>query len=381
MILLGDQLLTLGFDAGLIVNASSSFTGYHAMSSSPQALSIGDNLDPGGENETRLYAKIVKQGRLVWMDFAPDPKYQGPSINVQRLNAMLASVFRFLSREPYSAIATWPYGKKFGALIEEDTEDKPENAQRVFTIVKNNSFPISWYILSNEALNNRALIRDLAKVGEIACHGDNHGPFTKSTAQEQTIRIARCQKVLSEITNVKPMAFRPPEEEFNTATINAIANNGMTHYIANNTPDRDVPEIQRSTDSQLTLVSIPRMVNDDYEIWHNRKLNAVDTLSLIDNEIAWVKQIGGLYLFSFHSQYMGKEENVNTIQHMGNTLKQDDTYFATSQDIADWWLFRSKLQDKYQSHDNNLQALFDRFHPVLLTVNEQGDMQTTQVKN
>lgn len=372
LILRGDQLLTLGFDAGLILKAYSPLEGFRTVSKLSQAVSIGNTYSAGGENETRLYAKKINSGRLVWMDFAPDRIDNSPAINTNHLDALMASIFRYLSRQPYSAIATWPQAKPFAALIEQDSEDQFDNTEAVVELIEKNGYPISWYILSNEAVTHRQLTRKMSKLGEIACHGDNHGVFTKSKRRDQIIRIARCQKVLTEITGVKPIAFRPPQEEHNTSTLDAIANNGMTHYIANSSPDRAVPEIQVSLINQKSLVSIPRLVSDDYEMWFIRKLNKSDSITLIDDEIDWVNDIGGLYMYSFHSQYMGKSDNLNAIEYMGDKLLKSNAYFTTSGNISDWWRFKTALQqNKIYTMDE-----ISRFSPMLLSVNEQGELIT-----
>ena len=370
IILRGDQLLTLGFDAGLILNAYSPFEGFKATSESAQAISIGDTYRPGGDKETRLYAQTVGPGRLVWMDFAPDPVDNPPELKVTHLDAVMASIFRYLSRQSYSAIATWPQARKFAGLIEEDTEDQYLNAKNVIQLVRQRDYPISWFILSNVALKHRDLTRQMAKTGEIACHGDNHGIFTKNTRREQVVRIARCQKVLHEITGVMPLAFRPPQEEYNSSTIDAIVNNGMTHYIANYTSDRPVPEIQLSLNGNKSLVSIPRMVSDDYELWHTRDLDRDDTIRMITHETDWMQYIGGLYMYSFHTQYMAKQDNLNAIQFLADKLQHSNTYFATASDIADWWRFRTDLQQGKPGTQNQI----TKFKPVLLSVNEQGQL-------
>ena len=370
IILRGDQLLTLGFDAGLILNAYSPFEGFKATTDSAQAISIGDTYRPGGVKETRLYAQTVGPGRLVWLDFAPDPINNPPELNITHLNALMAAIFRYLSRQSYSAIATWPQAREYAGLIEEDTEDRYLNAKKVIRLVQDRNYPISWFILSNVALRHRDLTRQLANTGEIACHGDNHGIFTKNTRREQVIRIARCQKVLHEITGIKPLAFRPPEEEYNSATIDAIANNGMTHYIANYTSDRPVPEIQESLTTKNSLVSIPRMVSDDYDLWHTRDLDHDDTIRMITRETDWMQYIGGLYMYSFHTQYMDKRDNLNAIQFLGNKLQESKAYFATAGNIAHWWRFRTNLQ----AGKPGSELEFNEFKPILLSVTEQGNL-------
>jgi peptidoglycan/xylan/chitin deacetylase (PgdA/CDA1 family) len=370
LVLRGDQLLTLGFDAGLSLEIYSPFSGYQAFSRHPQAITVDNFYKKDGYFETRLYAKTTGPGRLVWMEHAPDPADNEPGLNINYLNALTASIFRFLSKQPYSAIATWPRAKPFGALVEEDTEDKYTYAKPVVALFAKHNYPISWYILSNEALKHRQLTREMATTGEIACHGDNHGLFTRNTGREQLIRIARCQKVLREITGVTPRSFRPPEEAFNALTMDAIINNHMSHYIAENDSDRAVPELQISLVNGNSLVSIPRLVSDDYELWHTRHLDYKSTIRQMDEDINWVRYIGGTYMFSFHTQQMVNKKHFNAIKHLAQKLTDSDAYFATSKDVADWWRFRLALiHGETPSVDE-----FDHFRPVLLTVDEDGTL-------
>jgi peptidoglycan/xylan/chitin deacetylase (PgdA/CDA1 family) len=370
LLLRGDQLLTLGFDAGLSLEIFSPFSGYQAFSRNPQAITVDNFYKKDGYFETRLYAKTVGPGRLVWMEHPPDPADHPPGLNINYLNALTAAIFRFLSKQPYSAIATWPRAKPFGALLEEDTEDKYTYAEAVVSLFSKHNYPISWYILSNEALKHRQLTRNMAATGEIACHGDYHALFTKDTGREQLIRIARCQKVLHEITGVTPLSFRPPEEAYNALTMDAITNNHMTHYIAQNDSDRAVPQLQVSQVNRQSLVSLPRLVSDDFELWHTWHLNYKGTVRQMNEDIAWIHFIGGLYLFSFHSQYMANKEHFNAIKHLAQKLDDSDAYFATAQDIAHWWRFRLALiRGETPSVDE-----FNQFRPVLLTVDEDGTL-------
>lgn len=377
IILRGDQLLTLNFDAGLIIDAFSAFNGYQANAKNAQAVSFDAIYEVDAMKGTRLYAKSVGKGRLVWLDFPPDPVDNSLEVNVNHLNSVVAAVFRYLSRQPYSEIATWPHGKAFAALVDEDTEDQFANAKDVVKLSRNLDIPISWYILSNEAQKNRGTTRELAEVGEIACHGDHHGVFTLSNHREQVIRIARCKKVLTELTGIEPKAFRPPEERYNNSTIDAIANNGFDHYIAVNSPDRAVPEILVSLTNGKSLVSIPRMINDDYEIWHVRKLNYLESIRLFDGEVTWSRLIGGVHMFSFHTQYIDSHRNYRALEHLCYKLKNNDAYFETSQSIADWWRLRRDLSLGKKVHPE----LVKKFHPVVLSVDKNGKLTRTEFKD
>jgi len=368
IILRGDQLLTLNFDAGLILDTFSAFTGFQVYSENAQAVTFDATYETEKNKGTRLFAKSVGQGRLVWLDFAPDAVDHSLDINVTHLNAIVASIFRYFSRIPYSSVATWPKGRIYAALVDEDTEYRFTNAGKVVDLAKKYNIPISWYILSDEALKHRKLTSELTKSGEIACHGDNHGVFTLSTKKEQVVRIARCKKVLTLLTGIEPMSFRPPEEKFNSSTIDAIANNDMDHYIAVNSPDRAVPEMLISLTNGKSLVSIPRMINDDYELWHKRKLNYRESISIFEGETEWSRFIGGVHMFSFHTQYIDDSDHVQALEYLFDRLKKSGAYFETSTTISKWWRVHENLNQGLTISDD----LAKKYGPVILTVNANG---------
>lgn len=370
IVLRGDQLLTLGFDAGLILQADNAIKGYRVFSDSPQAIGISTDRTMGGVVDTRVYAKGVGKGRLVWMDYAPDQFSQPESINERHLQALNAAVFRYLLGESYAGWATWPEGKVFAGLISEDSEDKFHYAERIVKMVRANAFPITWFILSNEAQQHRSLTQRMAEVGEVACHGDSHVAFPMGGLPKQTERLARCTKALQTITGHTPRGFRPPEERYNGDTINAVASIGMSYYMAESTMDRMVPVVMRENGGTRELVSLPRMGADDYEMWHTLKLNGEESLRLADDQLAWVSVVGGFLPFSFHTQYMDKQENVAVVEHYGRRFQQPDCYFSTAGQIADWWRARTGLV----SGEVVTKAVLAKYRPVRLRVNAQGQL-------
>jgi peptidoglycan/xylan/chitin deacetylase (PgdA/CDA1 family) len=347
------------------------------LSEQPQAVSIGHSYVADGEElVTRLYAKTVGKGRLVWLDFEPVSDDNTPDINPVRLDSVVASIFRYLSRQPYSTIASWPDGKRFAGIIVEDTEDNFLNAETVVDLFQEKGYPITWYILSNEALKQRRLTRKMAQVGEIACHGDNHSLFTNSGFEKQVERIARCQKALEAITGVKPLAFRPPEEKHNKFTIDAIANNDMTHFIANQMEDRAVPEIYVSESDRKSLVSIPRVVSDDHEIWQTRSLDYQNTVRLMQEEVELVYRIGGIYMFGFHNQFIKDKERMDAVMFLAEKLTAKNAFFSTSKDVAEWWRLRSAML-RGRTVDT---SLLDRYTPMQLTVESDGVLTYSALK-
>ncbi len=386
--LVGDKELTLGFDAGMIIELQSAFPHYQANSDSPQGVSINRRHLAGGNSHTRLFAKSFSsanektslpsmevsdfhnKGRLIWMDFSPNDDAH-ENLTPYYLHSLLASLFRYLEGEPYSAWANWPDGKSFAALLEEDTEDQFANARHVAEYFKDKNYPITWYALSNEAQNNRDLSRFLAETGEIACHGDNHMDFPIQSLSLQHYRIARCRKVMEELTGQTVVSFRPPREEYNTDTLHAMANNGIRQFIAEVSGNRFTPTIYSHEKDAMALISIPRMNSDDYLLWDELELSDKESTMQLKQEMDWIKNIGGIFMFSFHSQYMNDQKHLQTVKDLADHIHNNQAFFATTSDIADWWRLRTQLQQNI-TPDN---ALIHKFNPVLLSVDSAGQLQ------
>ncbi|MGV6810183.1 MAG: polysaccharide deacetylase family protein [bacterium] len=372
--LVGDQLLTLGFDAGLILDVKAMSNQFVTKTETAQAISISDKNLAGGKQYTRLFAKSNEQGgRLVWMDFSPNKEDHAYSLNLSYFNALIASIFRFLDQDKptYQAIAMWPQGKKFAALLEEDTEDQYYQAERVAEYFGSKQYPITWYVLSNHAQQYKTITRLLAETGEMACHGDNHQPFTLNSEQQQHIRLARCKKVVEAITNQTVYSFRPPEERHDNTTLDALANNNFGYFIGKTAVDRFVPQLYKNKEETKALVSMPRMSSDDYALWNKNNMNSEDSINTLKHETDWVEKIGGLFMFSFHTQFMGNDDYFNTVTGIADYIAEKPVYFALTSEIGEWWKVRAALQQKKAISSEQLK----KYQPVTLKVGKGGQLQ------
>ncbi|HHC75142.1 MAG TPA: hypothetical protein ENK78_08715 [Thiothrix sp.] len=376
--LVGDQLLTLGFDAGLVLDVTAMSNKFVTKTDVAQAVSISDDNLAGGKQYTRLFAKSnEKGGRLVWMDFSPNKEDHAYSLNLNYFNGLIASIFRFLDQDKptYQAIALWPQGKKFAALLEEDTEDQYYEAQRVAEYFGSKNYPITWYVLSNDAQQYKSVTRLLAETGEMACHGDNHQPFILNSERQQHMRLARCKKVVKALTNQTVYSFRPPEERHDNTTFSALANNDFRYFIGKTAVDRFVPQLYQNKEKTKSIVSMPRMGSDDYSLWSQYKMNAEDSINTLKHEADWVETVGGLYMFSFHTQYMGDDNHFHTVTGIADYIAKKPVYFALTSEIGEWWKVRAALQQKKAVSKDQ----FAKYQPVTLKVSKTGQLERSDV--
>jgi peptidoglycan/xylan/chitin deacetylase (PgdA/CDA1 family) len=335
-------------------------------------VAIGANHHSGDGLKTRLYTQLVHKGRFVWMDFSPYESDHLPALNKKKFQHLVASVFRYLNKKPYQAVAMWPEGRRFAALFEHHVDVHLSAAVSVKQFFKRNDYPITWSVFSNQVQKNRRLIIDLATEGEIACRGDNEILFTLSSSQEQHERIARCQKVLFEITGKKALTFHPPEEKLIGSTLDAMTNNRMKYFIAERGEniDRFVPLIMQSTQGNKVLVSIPRLAMDSDELWGDLNADALLAQHLIAREVDYIENLGGLYLFSFSTRFMNKNNYFLSLKQLVNDVYYKKAYLQTATVIAKWWQLRAKIVAGKALSQQEIK----QFRPVILKVDVMGKM-------
>jgi len=88
--LVGDQELSLGFDAGSIIDVNRLSRHYMVHSLYPQAIAIDSANRSGGTLLTRLYAQTVAKGRFVWMDFSPNTGDHAHELEQKKFEGVMA---------------------------------------------------------------------------------------------------------------------------------------------------------------------------------------------------------------------------------------------------------------------------------------------------
>lgn len=370
----GDRELTLGIDSGSNFHVTRVGGNAHVASDRPQAISMYSDGIAGGDVQTRVYATLVEtenmgNSRVAWMDFMVDDRHYLDGAEKKSFESLLAGIVRYGTEQQFGALATWPEGHRYAAFFEEDTEDGYENAVEVSDFFEDLGMPITWYVLSNLANNHRAVTRKLAGSGEVACHGDNHDIMTRYTVEGQVERLARCMKVVAEITGQVPTGFRPPTEAHDANTLSAMANVGLTHLFAENTAMTQVPHFKRSTSGGKYIVSLPRGISDDFYLWHDLKLGKKRSIDRMQDELNWIREAGSLFSFSFHTQFMDRVELFEVTKHLARAVHEDeDVYVDTVGNMVNWWHFRDALMTGKPVEEQ----LYERYVPVMLTVGQDG---------
>ncbi|TNE95908.1 MAG: hypothetical protein EP326_14150, partial [Deltaproteobacteria bacterium] len=367
------------FDAGQVIKSPPIYQNLKVSSENTQAMSIPNYNMAYSSNDTRLYSKVIEKGRLVWLDTPPEFPESQKIKEYLNIDHLYGNVFKFLSGFSHSSIAMWPKGKKYSATISQDTEDQYENSVKLIEELNKSEIPFTWFIISDVAQKHRRLTKEMMSTGEIACHGDTHDKFSGLPLKDQVERVARCKKVLKELTGKEVIGFRPPYEEYDENTFSTMPNISNQYIFTETAPETMVPKVLISSDEEnkRTLISINRSNSDDFEMWSTRKLDFRRSKKLIEREIEWIKKIGGSYNMNFHTQNIGSEENFDLIVHLIRTLKTDnEVSLSTISDLAEWWNTRHKLLLGQVIPDN----LIQKYRPTIVTLKNDGSLEKTPVK-
>ena len=100
-------------------------------------------------------------------------------------------------------------------------------------------------------------------------------------------------------------------------TLSATLNSGYDYIFAAYDFINAVPRIavSKKKNSQELLV-YPRMNHDDYALWVTESAPANKSMEILKEDVDFSESLGGLYTFSFHTQYMGDKENLKVVEDL-----------------------------------------------------------------
>jgi peptidoglycan/xylan/chitin deacetylase (PgdA/CDA1 family) len=261
------------------------------------------------------------------------------------------TVLRLLARnavawagdEPSASVESWPAGRTSAAVIAQDVEQGFENARHALDSLRAAGVRGTYFVTSNLALRNRRLTRRMFAAGEIGTHSENHELLGGAPFERQLERLQTTQREITDLLDVPARGLRPPEEQFDEATMAAWLGAGGTYLLGANDSRCAAPELLPVRGDTLLLV--PRVFADDIaaagEGWR-RSPAAVKALLL--GELAKSRAVGGLYVVSYHSQLLARPEYVPTLAAIARQIVADSSVWLTTADaVAEWWLGRMNL--------------------------------------
>ena len=310
---------------------------YTDYSLKPQAVSGEPLLDGAIAHST------YKGARVVYWGFGVRETVARPW-NRAVVSLLVRNSVAWTARLPISAVEPWPNNHQSATAFVQDVEDQFTNARYAADTLKAIGVPGTFFVISDLARRNTRLTRRLADAGEVGSHTENHHLLGGMKKERQFERLAVTQHDLTDILGAKISGLRPPEEQFDSATMAGWLAAGGSYIVGANDSRCASPELIPVGRDTLTL--LPRTGDDDFEaLAPGESQDPKATAKLLETEFGWVRELGGLYALSYHSQLLSRPEHLPALAQLARTVAADTSVWITTTDgIATWWRKRSQVQ-------------------------------------
>jgi peptidoglycan/xylan/chitin deacetylase (PgdA/CDA1 family) len=200
----------------------------------------------------------------------------------------------------------------------------------------------TFFLTSDLARQSSGLSHDLANGGEIGTHTENHRLLGGLPESDQRDRLATTQHDLTRLLGLPVNGLRPPQEQFDIATMKAWLGAGGRYLFGANDSRSASPELLPI--GHDTLVLIGRVGSDDFAAVAAGHGDVTATSNVFLGEYARLRALGGLYALSYHSQVLAERDLVPALARVARTIAADSAvWLATTGEIAEWWRTRAQL--------------------------------------
>ena len=247
------------------------------------------------------------------------------------------------ARLPVVSVEPWPHNRQAAAAFTQDVEHEFTNARYAADSLREIGVPGTFFLISDLALKNRRVARRLFQAGEVGSHTEDHRRLGGTTYERQLERLQTTQRALTELFGTPVTGLRPPEEQFDAATMRGWLGAGGLYLMGANDSRCVAPELLRVAND--TIVMLPRTGDDDFEaMGPNRPRDPASVAEALYSDFAWIRALGGVYALSYHSQLLSRPEHLPGLSRLARIVAADTTvWVATAADISSWWLQRSEL--------------------------------------
>jgi peptidoglycan/xylan/chitin deacetylase (PgdA/CDA1 family) len=291
--------------------------------------------------DAALTHAAVDGHRVVYWGFELADVVQSPW-NREIARLVVRNSVAWASAQPLATIEPWPNGKRAAASLAMDVETGFANARHADDSLRAAGVPSTFYLTTSLAERYERLSRRLAESGEIGTHSDTHRLLGGLKSDDQRARLETTQHDLVQIVGQAASGLRPPEEQFDIATMSAwLAMRGSYVFGANDSRSA-APELLRIGDDTLVLVG--RVGSDDFAVTARHPVGYDGIASIFLDEFERVRALGGHYVLSYHSQVLSRPDLVPSLAIVARRLAVDSTVWVTTVGgVASWWRMRAQL--------------------------------------
>ncbi|MBM4370488.1 MAG: polysaccharide deacetylase family protein [Deltaproteobacteria bacterium] len=273
-------------------------------------------------------------GRVAWLGAPP---HVITSVNDQQAVGRRVSeqLLRWLLDRPALLKGWWPGGLQAATVLTTDVETRFETGEAIALMFHREGVRGSFFVLGDLAREHPRVVEALAENGDVGSHSMHHKSFRGRTVEDQLAEIQEGIRQIQDMGVRRVDGFRPPMEEYDDATLQAVAAAGLDFVFGNLMYDRAWP--LRRVVGDRTLWQFARIVPDDYNLAAHG--GAKDSDGFLEGYVTWARRmfdLGGLYAFAFHTTYLGLEENVEAIARYVRWVRHLPVWVATFRELARW---------------------------------------------
>lgn len=284
------------------------------------------------------------KARAVYWGFEPRDAVVRPW-NEAVLALLVRNSVRWAARLPSVIIEPWPDDKRAAAVLAQDVEDQFGNARNAVDSLNAAGIRGTYFLTSDLARRNPRLTRLLSEAGEIGTHSENHRLLGGVPADVQRTRLDKSQRDLTDMLGHSVNGLRPPQEQFDVATMEGWVQAGGSYLLGANDSRNVGPELLRIGADTLVLLS--RNGGDDFSAVREGRRDPAATAAVFLREYERIKALGGLYILSYHSQILATPELVPALARVAREVAADSAVWsATAGAVAVWWRARAGVRTR-----------------------------------
>jgi peptidoglycan/xylan/chitin deacetylase (PgdA/CDA1 family) len=221
-------------------------------------------------------------------------------------------------------------------------EDHFGNAQYALDSLRAANVRGTFFLTSDLALKNPRLAARLGEEGEVGTHSENHRLLGGTPPDAQRQRLEKSQHDLTEMFGNGVRGLRPPQEQFDAATMAGWLSAGGTYMVGANDSRSVGPELLPVGADTLVLLS--RNSGDDFTAVREGHREPSATAAVFLRDYQRIRALGGLYILSYHSQLLSTPELVPALARVAREISTDSLVWPTTAGaVATWWRSRAEL--------------------------------------
>src|SRR5688572_27884320 len=256
---------------------------------------------------------------------------------------LVRNAVAWTARTPLAELEPWPNGKVAAAVLAQDVEDQFANARYALDSLRAAGVRGTYFLTSELARRHESLTRAIAEQDEIGTHSENHRLLGGQPADVQRRRLALTQVHLRDLLGEPVAGLRPPEEQFDLATLSAWREAGGSYVFGANNSRAAAPELLEIAGDTILLLG--RANVDDFDAASLARRGSLDEIvKEYLSEYQKVRALGGLYLLSYHSQLLARPELVPALARIARRIHADTAvWLTTASEVVDWWRARAAV--------------------------------------